>query len=196
MADRDRPSGAEARDRSALRRAFDGSFLVFCGLAVAAAGAVWWLKGPQAFEHSIAESLELLWFILPRVGAAMIIAAFLQVMVPREVIARLIGDKAGVRSVVIATVAGVLTPGGPLTCFPIVVALKASGANSGALVAYILSWAMMGMQRIFVWELPLMGPDFTMLRVAASAVLPIVAGLIALRLPIGLSPPDRPAERD
>lgn len=191
---------AERRDgrnraRWVVRRAFDGSFFAFAALAVAAAGTAWWLKGPAAFEHSVAESLDLLWFILPRVGAAMLIAAFLQVLIPRELVARLIGEQAGPRSVLIATLAGALTPGGPLTCFPIVVALHASGANKGALVAYLLSWAMMGVQRIFVWEFPLMGPDFTLLRVAASAALPVIAGLIALRLPIELRLPDQPPKR-
>jgi len=181
-------------DRKPPRRAvnpFDRTLLAFAALAVGAGAATFWLKGVAEFEHTLAESFDLLLFILPRVGAAMIIAAFLQVMLPRQLVARLIGDKAGPRSVFIATLGGALTPGGPLTSFPIIVALHASGANKGALVAYLLSWAMLGVQRIFVWEFPLMGPDFTLLRVTASFLLPVAAGLIALRLPIRIAPPDR-----
>ena len=47
-------------------------------------------------------------------------------LIPREVVSRLIGDQAGIKSVVIATIAGALTPGGPLTSFPVVVALYVS----------------------------------------------------------------------
>ncbi len=36
---------------------------------------------------------------------------------------------------------------------------------------------MIGMQRIIVWELPLLGPDVTFIRVSASLLLPIIAGI-------------------
>jgi len=186
----DKPTPSDRKPGRRTVQPFDRTLLAFAALAVASGAATWWLKGTAVFEHTLAESLDLLWFILPRVGAAMIIAAFLQVMLPRQLVARLIGDQAGARSVVIATLGGALTPGGPLTSFPIIVALHASGANQGALVAYLLSWAMLGVQRIFVWEFPLMGPDFTLLRVTASFLLPVIAGLIALRLPIRIAVPD------
>ncbi|MEE8333555.1 MAG: permease [Alphaproteobacteria bacterium] len=186
------PSDGKPAWRRACDRAFDRTFFAFAALAVIGGMTTYWLKGADIFERSLDGSLELLWFILPRIGAAMIIAAFLQVLIPRELVARLIGEQAGARSVFIATIAGALTPGGPLTCFPIIVALHASGANKGALVAYLLSWAMLGIQRIVVWEIPLMGADFTILRVTASFTLPVIAGLIALRLPIRIRVPDQP----
>ena len=181
----DRSGKKDGRARSGVwRRSFDGTLLVFALVTVAAGYAVYALRGEQALVHSIEESWRLMMFIMPRVGAAVLIAAFLQVLVPREVVSRLIGEKAGIRSIVIATAAGILTPGGPLTSFPIVVALYASGANKGAMVAYISSWAMIGGQRILVWEWPLMGTEFTLIRVGASLLLPVLAGAIAFYLPI------------
>ena len=196
MADPTKTTGSEEptdKPESVWRRAFDKSLLAFAVQASGTGAAVYWLNGAEAFRHSIQESWDLLQFIMPRVGAAVLIAAFLQILVPREIVSRLIGDKAGISSIFIATVAGIFTPGGPLTSFPIVIALYASGANKGALVAYLSAWAMVGAQRILVWELPLMGPDFTLIRVGASLVLPILAGTIALYLPIRLkisSPPE------
>lgn len=183
------PQGKAA---SLWRRAFDKSLLAFAVLASACGAAVYWLNGAEAFHHSIQESWHLFQFIFPRVGAAVLIAAFLQILVPREIVSRLIGEKAGISSIFIATVAGIFTPGGPLTSFPIVIALYASGANKGALVAYLSAWAMVGAQRILVWELPLMGPDFTLIRVGSSLILPILAGIIALYLPIRLKISDPP----
>jgi uncharacterized membrane protein YraQ (UPF0718 family) len=124
--------------------------------------------------------------VAPRMLAALLLAAFIQVLVPRDVVARLVGAESGARGVIIATIAGALTPGGPLTCFPMVVALHASGAHQGALIAYLTSWAMLGAQRILVWELPLMGNEFMLTRLAASFALPVIAGLIALKVPIRL----------
>ena len=170
-----------------LKQSFGPSLIIFALLAIGLGLAVYHFKGPSSYDRAIVDALELLGFIAPRVGAAVIIAAFLQILIPREVISRLIGEKAGIKSVFIATVAGSLTPGGPLTSFPVVIALYAAGANKGALVAYITSWAMIGMQRIIVWELPLLGPDVTFIRVSASLLLPIIAGMLALYIPIRLT---------
>ena len=170
-----------------LQQSFGPSLIIFALLAIGSGLTVYHLKGPSSYERAIIDALELLTFIAPRVGAAVIIAAFLQILIPQVIISRLIGEKAGIKSVFIATVAGSLTPGGPLTSFPVVIALYASGANKGALVAYITSWAMIGMQRIIVWELPLLGPDITFIRVSASILLPIIAGTLSLYMPIRLT---------
>ena len=188
----DNTKAEQAKVKSVWLRAFDKSLLAFAVLASGSGAAVYWLNGAEAFEHSIQESWHLFQFIFPRVGAAVLIAAFLQILVPREIVSRLIGEKAGISSIFIATVAGIFTPGGPLTSFPIVIALYASGANKGALVAYLSAWAMVGAQRILVWELPLMGPDFTLIRVGASLILPVLAGIIAFYLPIRLKISDPP----
>ena len=170
-----------------LQQSFGPSLIIFALLAIGSGLTVYHLKGPSSYERAIIDALELLTFIAPRVGAAVIIAAFLQILIPQVIISRLIGEKAGIKSVFIATVAGSLTPGGPLTSFPGVIALYASGANKGALVAYITSWAMIGMQRIIVWELPLLGADITFIRVSASILLPIIAGTLSLYMPIRLT---------
>lgn len=170
------------------RRAFGGSFIAFALLAAATGTLVYVLKGEAAVLGALHEQYELLFFLIPRVGGALLMAAFLQTLVPRAVVSRLIGARAGFRGVMIAAAAGALTPGGPLTSFPIVVALYAAGANRGALVAYITAWAMLGVQRVLVWEFPLMGAHFTGLRLAASVALPVIAGAIALRLPLRMRP--------
>lgn len=167
-----------------LRKSFDGAFFALVGIAIACGLAVWYFKGAETFSRAVGGSYDLMFFVLPRLSAAMLIAAFIQLFIPKELISRLIGQRAGPGSVFIATVAGALTPGGPLTCFPIVVALYKAGANSGALVAYLTAWAMLGIQRIFAWEIPLLGEEIALFRIIASAPLPILAGLIAYYLPI------------
>ena len=185
-------SEQKGKEDSLLKRSFGPSLFVFAGLAIGAGLGVYYIKGPTAYDRAVEDAWNLMVFIAPRVGAAVLIAAFLQILVPREVISRLIGENAGFKSILIATVAGSLTPGGPLTSFPVVIALYAAGANKGALVAYLSSWAIIGMQRIIVWELPLLGPDVTAVRVGASVLLPIIAGTIALYLPIRLKVPTPP----
>ncbi|MEC8622285.1 MAG: permease, partial [Pseudomonadota bacterium] len=191
MSEKDEKLSKGSLNSPITRKIFDGSLLVFALLALAAGLAVWFWKGPVAFDRAVDDAWALFQFIMPRVGAAVLIAAFLQLLIPREVVSRLIGDQAGIKSVVIATIAGALTPGGPLTSFPVVVALYVSGANKGALVAYISAWAMIGFQRILVWELPLMGEEFTAIRVGASVLLPVICGTVALYLPIKINLPEK-----
>ena len=172
-----------------LRRAFGRSFLAFAAVAIALGAACYWLKGPEAFDRALADGAQMMMYIVPRIVGAMLVAAFIQVLVPREIVARLIGEKSGFRGLIIATLAGTFTPGGPLTSFPIVVALHAAGANPGALIAYLSAWAMIGFQRMLIWEFPFMGPHFTALHIAASITLPVIAGMIANRLPIRVAVP-------
>jgi hypothetical protein len=44
----------------------------------------------------------------------------------------------------------------------------------------------MGLQRILIWDVPFMGAEFAMLRFIVCIPLPVIAGLIARRLPLTL----------
>jgi uncharacterized membrane protein YraQ (UPF0718 family) len=87
-----------------------------------------------------------------------------------------LGREGGLRAIVIASVAGILTPGGPMVTVPFLVALANSGAAIAPLVAYMTSWSLFGMQRIIAWEAPLMGWRFVFVRVVPSLAFPVLAG--------------------
>ena len=53
-------------------------------------------------------------------------------------------------------------------------------------MAYITAWATLGLQRVLVWDVPFMGAEFAFLRILISLPLPVIAGLIARRLPMTL----------
>ena len=72
-----------------------------------------------------------------------------------------------------------LTPGGPFTHFPILASFLAKGAGTGPICAYIASWALIGVNRIIVWELPILGPRIVVARVLASFAFPPVIGWLA-----------------
>ena len=84
--------------------------------------------------------------------------------------------------ILIATLAGTICPGGPITLFPIAAAFVAIGADTGAAIAFITSWNLLGYARILVWELPFFGGEFVIWRTIISLPLPIVAGLLARAL--------------
>ena len=87
--------------------------------------------------------------------------------------------ESGFVGLIIATLAGIIVPGGPITVFPIAAAFLSVGASVGATIAFVTSWTLLGYSRALVWELPFFGADFVIWRSVVAIPLPIVAGLLA-----------------
>jgi uncharacterized membrane protein YraQ (UPF0718 family) len=153
----------------------DLSTLILAGLALAFA-IVAYIKDPGLPLIGARNGLAMLAFILPRLIPALILAGLFQVLIPQDVVSRHFGREAGLKAIVIATGAGMVTPGGPMVSVPFMVALAHSGAALPALVAYMTSWSLFGVQRIIAWEAPLMGWKFVWVRVIPSLAFPVVAG--------------------
>src|SRR5689334_8722021 len=166
-----------------LKEAFDRSFFTFAVLAVATGIACYVDLGSQAFRAALVDDVALVGFLIPKLGAALLIAAFVQVLLPPSFFARIMGEEAGVKGMIVATAAGTVTPGGPITSFPLVTVLRDGGTGTGPLVAYITAWTTMGLQRVFMWEVPLMGAEFAAIRFISSMPLALIAGLIAKCVP-------------
>ena len=137
----------------------------------------WYLEGPAAVETSIDNYVSQILNLIPRMSAALLIGGFIQVLVPRSLVARWLGDGAGFRGIMIATCVGALTPGGPMLAFPLVVVLRNAGASLTCVVTFITAWAVLGIHRIIMWELPFMSTEFAAVRYISSIPLPIIAGL-------------------
>jgi len=176
--------GAKAFLKSLFQQAFSKTFWMFAGLAAGMSLIAWSVLGTQGFYDALDRNLYSLAVTVPRMIFALAAAGFIWVMLPRDVLSRFIGRNSGIRGLIIATAGGIITPGGPASAFPLLAILGGAGADRGIMIAYITSWAMLGMQRVLVWDLPLMGTDFTIIRMLVSLPLPIVAGLIARQIPI------------
>jgi uncharacterized membrane protein YraQ (UPF0718 family) len=155
----------------------DLSALVLMVAAVIAA-VLAYVKDPGLPWIGARNGLAMLWFVLPRLIPALILAGMLQVIIPPETVARYFGRQSGFTAIVLASLAGVLTPGGPMVSVPLLVVMANSGMALGPLVAYMTAWSLFGMQRIIAWEAPLMGWHFVGVRVLSSLVFPILAGWV------------------
>lgn len=158
-----------------MRLPIDLSVVILTGAAFVLA-VIAYFKDPGLPMLGARTGLKMLWFVLPRLVPALILAGLLQVLISQEVVARYFGREAGFKGVLIASVAGILTPGGPMVSVPFLVALASSGAALAPLVAYMTSWSLFGMQRIIAWEAPLMGWHFVGVRVLSSLAFPLLAG--------------------
>lgn len=182
--------------RTLVRRSFGTSFWVFALITVLLAWVCYRLLGPDAFRQAVSRDAELLSDLLPRVLAAQVAAGFVWVLVSRDKMAALVRKTSGRRGLLLATIVGIITPGGPASAFPLLAIFAAAGADRGLLVAYITSWALLGVQRLLVWDIPFMGLEFSVLRFLISLPLPFIAGLIARRLSFRGAAEDLAAMKD
>lgn len=116
--------------------------------------------------------------VLPLLIFAFIIAGLIQTMLPRDLLTRWVGTESGIRGIIIGTIAGGLTPGGPYVSLPIVAGLINSGASVGTMVAFLTSWSLWAVARLPM-EVGILGWKFTLLRVASTFIFPPIAGVIA-----------------
>ena len=161
------------------RSIVDWSLAIITTLVVAAAIVVFVRDGSERFLTILIEDAALFADVLPKILAGCLIGAFVVRILPRDVIVRWVGANSGLSGLVIATFAGTIFPGGPITIFPVAGAFLAVGADAGAAIAFITSLSLLGYQRALVWELPFFGVDFIVWRLLVSLPLPLIAGLLA-----------------
>jgi len=158
--------------------AIDPGLVIMWG-AVVALGVFAWRKDPAQLKQGLLAAWSLLRFIAIRLPLAIVLAGFLSQVIPREMVSGLIGEGSGLGGLIIASFAGGLVPSGPFVSFPIALTLYKAGASLPALIAFITGWSVFAFHRVLIWEWPLMGPGFSLVRLGASLVLPPLAGVLA-----------------
>ena len=116
--------------------------------------------------------------ILPLLVFAFIVAGMVQVLLPRDLISKWVGVESGLRGILIGTVAGGLTPGGPYVSLPVVAGFLRAGASVGTMVAFLTGWSLWAVSRLPM-ELGILGWKFTLVRFACTFFFPPIAGLLA-----------------
>ena len=91
-------------------------------------------------------------------------------------------NAAGALGIFIATIAGAMTPGGPVVGFAIAAAALKGGAGAPQVIAYSTAWALYAFPRLLTYELPIMPARVVWLRVVANLPLPFIAAGLAIVL--------------
>ena len=168
-----------------------GNLLFVAALMLVSGALVLATHGMPAFRHALLAAWDLFLIVLPSLVPGVLLAGLLQGLLPRALITRRMGAESGLGGLLLATLAGFLTPGGPMASFPMVLVLAVAGADRGALIAYISAWSLLGFQRTLVWEIPVLGANFALLRLLVCAPLPVLGGLLARRIALPLTLPER-----
>jgi hypothetical protein len=146
-------------------------------LVVAALAFIAALRGRVLFNEGARNGALEFIRLLPRIGAG-----FIAEILPKAAVASWIGPDSGFLGVVIATLGGALTPGGPVVGFAIGSAALKSGAGAPQVIAYSTAWALYAIHRLVVWEVPMMPARVVWLRAAVSLPLPFIAAALAMLL--------------
>lgn len=152
------------------------SWLLMGILVSVCAVLAWRSGGPQRVGEALGNGGQLFLSVMPNLILGFSLAGFLYVLVPRELVSGWMGAESGIRGLFMGTAAGMLTPGGPFTHFPILASFISKGAAVGPVCAYIAAWSLIGLSRFLVWELPILGHQIAIVRFLASAALPPLIG--------------------
>lgn len=146
---------------------------IVLGLALAA-------RSQPLFLDSLRFAAREFLALLPRIALGMIGSGFIAEIIPQQWMLAWFGPGTGPLGLVIAAVAGALTPGGPVIGFALATTALRSGAGAPQVIVYTIAWALFALQRVIIYEIPAMPARVVWLRVLVSLPLPFLAAWAAL----------------
>jgi uncharacterized membrane protein YraQ (UPF0718 family) len=139
-------------------------------------------RGGGLLHDGLREGLSEFVRLAPRILIGVVGSGFIAAVLPKGLIGAWLGPHSGFTGLVIATLGGALTPGGAVVGFSIGSAALKSGAGAPQVIAYTTAWALFALQRLLVWEVPMMPARVVWLRAAVSLPLPFLAAAGAMLL--------------
>ncbi|UCE83277.1 MAG: permease [Deltaproteobacteria bacterium] len=142
-------------------------------------GGIAYHKSPELPIQAVKSGGGLLLQLIPVLILAFFVAGLIEVLLPKELLIRWVGEGSGFKGILIGTLLGAVAPGGPFIQFPIVAAMFKAGAHIGPLIAYLSAWALIGINRVIAFEIPLLGFQITFTRLLCSFIFPVIIGYLA-----------------
>ena len=137
-----------------------------------------YFQGDGRHLSGLSKGTKMLLAIFPAFVCASLIAGYIQVLLPEAVIQGWLGKESGLKGIAVGYLAGFATFGGPFVSFPVAASLYQAGASVATVTTFITSWAIWGGGIVF-YELSILGPRLFAIRITASFLFPLIAGLIA-----------------
>ena len=134
--------------------------------------------GIAGVRHGAAVSIAMTRSVLAQVVMGMLLAGMAQVVLPTEVVSGWMGSESGIRGVLIGVAVGSVVPAGPFVVLPLMGGLLAMGAGPGPIAALITAWSVIAVSRTFVFDIPFLGPAFTLSKLLVALPFPFIAGFI------------------
>ena len=150
--------------------------------AVLILGSRAWRRGDGSLRQALGIALAQARLVAPRIFFAVLGAGFIAALVPPELVAAVIGGDTGFVGLMIASLIGAVTPGGPMLAFAVGGAALEVGGGTPQIIAFVTAWALFNLNRTIVWEVPILGRRPTVQRLARALPVPVLLGYAAGQL--------------
>lgn len=135
-------------------------------------------KGQGACLEGTRRGLSMMVHVLPLLVMAFLVIGLFSVVVPKDYLARWVGDSTGLRGVLIGSLCGGVFPGGPLIHTIAAAGFLKAGAGIGAIVAFLVAGVLWGLP-LLPLEIGIIGWKVIVVRLASTFFFPPLAGMIA-----------------
>ena len=175
----DPPEAPSEREESRIRRVLDAVVVEGMLLVLLVIFFLWvFFTVPDRVGSAIDFSVDNLIETIPIFIVASLLAGWVDAWVDKDIVTRFFHERNLLRSLVVISILGILTPGPIYSIFPIVWVLRKKGIGSHYLIAYMTGQTLMGPMRVPL-ELHYLGVTFFLFRVISSVLMGVFAGLCA-----------------
>lgn len=158
-----------------------GALIAMGAMLFAMLFAVYWLHGSLGLGTAIKTAGVTGGKFLPILFLAFLMMGCVELLLPADLTERWLSDAAGWRGIIIAWIAGALTPAGSVVGLPLIAALSKAGAGLSVLITYMVSLALLSAIR-FPMEVGIVGWRLAILRFTVCLFVPPLTGIITLTI--------------
>jgi hypothetical protein len=137
-------------------------------------------RSKTIFSEAVRNGLADFASLMPRITIGFIGSGYLAAVLPQHLMVGWFGAGSGLTGLGFAAVAGALTPGGPVIGFALATTALKAGAGAPQVIAYTIAWALFAVQRVVLYELPVMPSRVVWIRCLVSLPLPFLAAWAAM----------------
>lgn len=155
----------------------DVTLLVLIALVVLAVAAALWQGGWQLTFLGFMRAGELINMVWLRLLLGFTLGGLIQVLIPRDLIAKWLGPSSGLKGILIGSYTGIIVSGGPYIMLPIAASIYRAGAGVGPVLAFLTGAGLLGIQGLIVWQIPFLGVGIPLARYIVCFFIPPLVGL-------------------
>lgn len=156
----------------------DTTLLILLAMVVIALAAAFWIGGWQMTFNGLKRSVQLIETVWLRLLLGLAMGGLIQVLIPRDLIAKWLGPTSGIKGLLIGSYTGVVVSGGPFIILPIIASIYKAGAGVGPIIALLTGAQLLGIQGLIVWQIPFLGTGIPLARYIVCVFIPPLVGLI------------------
>lgn len=159
-----------------MTKRVDITLIILVALVLIAVGAAFWKGGWELTRLGLVQADHLVETVWLRLLLGFTLGGLIQVLVPRDVIARWLGPTSGIKGILIGSYTGIIISGPPYTMLPVVASLYAAGAGAGPIIALLTGQGLLSLQLLITWQIPFLGIGIPLSKYIASLFIAPLVG--------------------